>query len=177
MTLVLRTAQEPVSVAAALRSIVRTRDANLPVLAIRTLREIVSASLAARRFEATLTLLFAVVALALGAIGVYGVVSYTVARRTRDLGVRIALGASRRDVTRWVLRLGLLPVVSGLVVGLAAAIALATGLRAALFGIAPTDPVSLGAVVVTLLSASALACWLPARRAANVDPIIALRAE
>ena len=124
-----------------------------------------------------LTFLFGLIALLLGAVGVYGVVSYSVASRTRDIGLRIALGAMRADVMRWVFAKGMQPVLIGLVAGLVAAVAIARAARTLLFGITPTDPLSLGAVVAVLLLTSALACYLPARRAAALDPITALRHE
>ncbi len=177
MTLVVRTAQEPSTLAAAVRAEVWKLDPNLPVAAVRTMQEIVSATVAQRRFQMTLTLLFAVVALLLGAVGVYGVVSYSVASRTREIGLRIALGALRTDVMRWVFAGGFRPVLSGLGAGLVAAIIIARGLRSVLFDVAPADPLSLGSVVVVLVLTSAVACYLPARRAAAMDPIIALRHE
>jgi putative ABC transport system permease protein len=112
-----------------------------------------------------LTSLFAFVALLPGAVGVYGVVSYSVACRTRDIGLRMALGAMRGDVMRWVFSNGMQPVVIGLLAGLGGAIAIAAALRSLLFGIAPADPVSLGGVAVILLLTPGLACYLPARRA------------
>jgi putative ABC transport system permease protein len=177
MTLVVRTAREPAGLAPAVRAEIRKMDSSLPIPAIRTMREIVSASVAQRRFQMVLTLLFAIVALLLGAVGVYGVVSYSVACRTRDIGLRIALGAMRSDVMRWVISNGMRPVLIGLISGLAGAIAIAGGLRSLLFAIAPTDSVSLGSVTVVLLAASGLACYLPARRAARLDPMVALRQE
>ena len=124
-----------------------------------------------------LTSLFALVALLLGAVGVYGVVSYAVTCRTRDIGLRMALGATRSDVMQWVFAYGTRPVLAGLVCGLIGAIAAARVLRGVLYGVAPADPVSIGAVVVVLLAASGFACYLPARRAASLDPITALRHE
>jgi predicted permease len=177
MTLVIRTAQDPAALAAAVRSEVRNMDPNLPISAMRTMRDIVSSTVAQRRFQMTLTSLFALVALILGAVGVYGVVSYAVASRTRDIGIRIALGALRMDVMRWVFAQGMRPVLFGLLAGLTAAVGAAHALRALLYGVTPTDPVSLGSVLLVLLSTSALACYLPARRAAGLDPIVALRHE
>jgi putative ABC transport system permease protein len=176
-TLVVRTAHEPAAVAPAVRAAIRKMDPALPIPAIRTMREIVSAAVAQRRFQMVLTSLFACVALLLGAVGVYGVVTYSVACRTRNIGLRIALGAMKGDVMRWVFWDGMQPVVIGLVIGLAGAVAIAGVLQSQLFGITPADPVSLGGVAFVLLLASGLACYLPARRAARLDPIVALRHE
>ena len=175
MTLLVKTAQDPASVAQAVRAVIRNQDANLPIAAMRTMREIVSATVAHRRFQMTLTTLFALVALLLGAVGVYGVVSHAVASRTREIGLRVALGAARADVMRSVFAFGMRPVLAGLAVGLTGAIALATVLRSVLYGITPTDPLSLGVVVLVLLSTAAVACYVPARRAAALNPTIALR--
>jgi putative ABC transport system permease protein len=177
MTMVVRTAQEPATLAAAVRAEIWKLDRNLPISAMRTMQEIVSSTVAQRRFQMTLTSLFAVVALLLGAVGVYGVVSYSVASRTRDIGLRIALGALRTDVMRWVFAGGMRPVLIGLGAGLVGAIAIASTLRSLLFDVAPADPLSLGTVVLVLLLTSGLACYLPARRAAAMDPMIALRHE
>jgi putative ABC transport system permease protein len=177
MTLVVRTAHEPASAVAAVRAEIRSLDSNLPIPAVRTMREIVSSTVAERRFQLVLTSLFALVALILSAVGLYGVVSYAVACRTRDIGLRIALGAVRRDVMRWVFAHGMAPVIIGLVAGLTGAIVVARMLRSLLFGITPGDPLSISAVVIALLLTSAAACYLPARRAAALDPIAALRHE
>jgi putative ABC transport system permease protein len=177
MTVVARTAQEPASLAPTVRREIRKVDQNLPIPAIRTMREIVSSTVAQRRFQTMLTSLFALVALLLGAVGLYGVVSYSVACRTRDIGLRIALGAMKIDVMRWVFSNGMQPVFIGLVVGLVGAVAAARALRSLLFGITPIDPVSLGTVVLLLLLTSGVACYLPARRAAALDPTTALRHE
>jgi putative ABC transport system permease protein len=138
---------------------------------------IVSATVAERRFQMALTALFALVALLLGAVGIYGVVSYTVTCRTREIGLRIALGAMRKDILGWVLSHGMRPVLIGLAAGLASAGAIAFVLRSLLFGIAPVDPLSLGTVTLVLALTASLACYLPARRAARLDPMATIRQE
>jgi predicted permease len=177
MAVLIRTSLEPASLAAAVRAEVRKMDPNIPIPAVRTMREIVSATVAERRFQMALTALFALVALLLGAVGIYGVVSYTVACRTREIGLRIALGAMRKDILGWVLSNGMRPVLIGLAAGLASAGTIAVVLRRLLFGIAPIDPLSLGAVTLVLTLTASLACYLPARRAARLDPMMAIRQE
>jgi predicted permease len=175
MSLVIRTAQEPSGLAAAVRAEIRKMDPNLPIPGIRTMREIISQTVAERRFQMSLTALFALAALCLGAIGIYGVVSYAVACRTREIGLRMALGARRGNLMRWVFAIGFRPVLAGMAAGLCGAILVGRALRGLLYGIAPTDPIALGVVVVVLLATAMLACYLPARRAAGLDPMIALR--
>jgi predicted permease len=177
MTLVLRTSLEPTLLGRAVRADLRREDPNLPLGEIRTMREIVSAAVVARRFQLELITLFAVVALALGMVGTYGVVSYAVACRTREIGVRLALGATPRDVLRLASAVGLKPVAVGLSAGVVLALGAAQALQSTLYGVTPSDPMTLAAVTALLLACSALACYLPARRAAAVNPMVALRAE
>jgi predicted permease len=177
MTLVIRTADAPARLAGAVRAEIRKLEPNLPIPAIRTMEEVVISTVAERRFQMILTALFAVVALLLAAVGIYGVVSYAVACRTRDIGLRMALGAVEADILRSVLFGGMRPVWIGLSMGLCGAVAVAHAMRGLLFGIAPTDPVSLGGVAFLLLATAILACYLPARRASRLDPAAALRHE
>ena len=177
MTLLVRSAGDPASLAPAVRTVVRGMDPNLPILSLRTMRDVVASAVAERRLQMILTLMFAAVALLLGSIGLYGVVSYAVACRTREIGLRLALGSSRADVMRSVFAHGLPPVAAGLVAGILSAVGAATALRSLLFGIVPIDPLSLTAVAIVLLLTSGLACYLPARRAASLDPLTALRHE
>src|SRR5260370_21137269 len=151
MTLVMRTASDPATLASPVRAEIRKMDPNAPIPNIRTMREIVSASVAQRRFQMVLTLLFAFVAVLLGAVGVYGVVSYSVASRTREIGLRIALGAMQGDVMQWVFSQGMQPVLIGLFEVMFGAIAIATALRSVLFGITPNPPAAVGCCALVLL--------------------------
>jgi predicted permease len=177
MTLVVRTAQEPQTLAPAVRASIRKLDRNLPIPAMRTMRQMVSSSVARRRFQMVLVVLFAVLALALAVVGIYGVTSYAVTRQTQEIGLRMALGAGRAEVVRGVLGQGMRPVLLGLAVGLVAARAGAALVRGLLFGVEALDPWALGGVVCLLLGAAGAACYIPARRAARLDPVTALRAE
>jgi putative ABC transport system permease protein len=177
MTVVIRTTQEPETLAAAVRAQIWKRDNSIPVETMRTMREIVSESVAPRRFQMALVLLFALLALGLALVGVYGVTSYAVTRQTQEIGVRLALGAQRSDLLRSVLTQGLRPVAAGLLLGLALAWTAATAVRGFLFGVAPLDPLALGAVSAALIVTAAIACYLPARRAARIDPVVALRQD
>jgi len=177
MTVVIRAQLDPESLAAAVRAQIRERDNSIPVERMRTMREIMSASVAPRRFQTALVLLFAILALGLALIGVYGVTNYAVARQTREFGVRFALGAQRWDLLRGVLLQHLRPVAAGLLLGLALAWIATTTMRSLLFGVAPLDPLVLGIVCVALAVTAAMACYIPARRASRIDPVLALRHE
>ena len=150
---------------------------DLPVAAVRTQQEILDRSLSRTSFAMTMLAIAALMALVLGAVGVYGVISYTVAQRTREIGVRVALGAQRMDVARLVLKQGLVLTGLGVGVGLVASLGLGRALSALLYGVEPTDPLTIGAVCVALMAVGLAATSLPARRAASVDPIEALRSE
>jgi predicted permease len=175
-SVVMHTAAEPGQVISAARSVLHAQAPDVPPR-FRTFTEIYSASLGPRRFNLTLVLVFAVTALLLAVAGVYGVISYAVTQRTREIGVRMALGARAADVLGLVLRQGLTTTLVGVALGVAGSIGAAHGIRSLLFGVVPTDPVTFVAVAVLLVSIAALACYIPARRATKVDPVTALRYE
>jgi predicted permease len=176
-TLALRTGLAPQALVAPLRAVLRRIDPEQPVFDIRTMSERVALSLDDRRTPMLLLMLFAGVALALSAVGIYGVLAFAVALRTGEIGVRLSLGASRRDILRLVLGDGGRLTALGLALGLAGALAIALALRSQLFGVGVADPPTLIAVVVLIGATALAACWLPARRAARIAPIEALRYE
>ncbi len=173
----LRTNSEPLRVADALRAAVREVNATVPVDRIQTLEKVKSESLANPRLTAGLMTLFAGLALLITAAGIGGVMAVTVSQRTHEIGIRMALGASPAQVQRMVLRQGLTVVAGGLALGIAGAMVLGDVMKKLLFAVQPTDPATFVAVSVVLLLCAAVACWLPARRAATIDPMIALRTE
>jgi putative ABC transport system permease protein len=176
MTLVVRTG-EPLAMLPAVRAVIRRLDPRLPVSDVRTLEDVASAALAQPRFTALLFATFAMLALLLAAIGLYGVISFMAARRTNEMGVRLALGARPRDVVGLVMGEGLALTVAGVLIGSVAAAALARLVETQLFGVAALDPVTFLAVPVLLLAVATLAAYLPARRAAAVSPVDALNAD
>jgi putative ABC transport system permease protein len=177
MTLVMRAQGDPSGLASLVVSKVRARDANLPVSLIETMEDVVSASVRERRLIMVLLGAFAVLALVLAAVGIYGVMAYAVGQRTHEIGVRIAIGASRRDVMGLVLGQTLWLASAGVVVGVLAAVALTRLMRTLLFEVEPGDPMTIAAVVVVLVGVALLAGFVPGRRASRVDPIVALRYE
>jgi predicted permease len=177
VTLHLRTAADQPSAVAAAAEVVRSIDAGLPVYNIKTLDEQRAGSLYDRRMAATLLGLFGLVALLLACIGIYGVMSYSVNQRSREIGIRMALGAHRRSVTAMVLKQGVVTLLTGMTAGIISALGLTRVMTSMLFGLAPSDPVTFGAVSVLLAAVALLACYLPARRAASADPMGVLRCE
>ncbi len=175
-TIVMRTSLPPEGVIPAAREIVRGIDPDVPP-EFRTFAQVFTSSLAARRFNLTLVLAFAGTALLLAVAGIYGVTAYSVTRRTREIGVRIALGAARGDVLRLVLGQGMWTTAIGVSIGIAGSFALTRTTQSLLFGVSPTDAVILAGVSLLLAGVSLLACWIPTRRAMRVDPIVALRYE
>jgi predicted permease len=176
-TYVMRTSQDPSTMANALRSAVRELDPELPLANVLTMQKILSESLGSRRSQTLLAAVFAGAALLLACLGIYGVISYGVARRTNEIGIRLALGAQALQVSMLVLRQGMRPVFGGLFVGVAAALAVGQLIGSFLFGTQARDPAAISAVVVMLLLVAAVACWAPARRASRIDPMAALRDE
>ncbi len=172
-----RAEREPVSLASAVRAEARALDPEQPVTKVRTMEQVISQSTAPRRFNTFLLVVFGAAALLLAALGIYGVMAYSVARRTHEIGVRLSLGARPADVLAMVIRQGMTLVVAGLVLGLAGALALTRVIAGLLYGVQPTDPVTFVAVSVLLAAVALAATWLPAHRAMQVDPAVALRYE
>jgi predicted permease len=177
MALVVRTAGPPASVVPAVRRIVRDLDPTVPIFNVETMSDVVRASTARLSLALTLMTAAAAITLVLGTIGLYGVMAYMVALRTREFGVRVALGADPRHIARAVAMRGLTLVASGVAAGFVLYAIAAPFLRVFLYGVTPSDPVTLGAVTLALVGTASLASWFPARRAARVDPAEALRAE
>jgi putative ABC transport system permease protein len=177
MWVVVRVKGEPAQLSAAARQTVRDIDNGLPAFAMTPLADVVSESIAQRRFSMLLIGVFATVALVLAAVGLYGVVSYSVSQRTPEIGLRMAIGAQRRDVLRLVVGGGMKLAMIGAVIGVAGALALSNVLATMLFELTPLDLVSYSGTAAVLLAVAMVACYVPARRAMRVDPIVALRAE
>ena len=176
-SLVIRHSGSSAPIVASARRIVREIDPTIPITNVQTLSDVVSSVTAPARWSTTLLGVFAGVALITAVLGVFGLLSYMVTQRARELGIRIALGASSRGVQRLVLTRGLALVGAGLAVGLAGAVALTRFMQSLLYGVTPTDPITFVGVSAILVSAAAAASLIPARRATRIDPITALRAE
>jgi putative ABC transport system permease protein len=177
VNLLVRTTIEPLSLAGPVRNQISELDKDQAVFNIRTMAEALSRSVAARRFSMILLAVFAILALVLAAVGIYGVISYSVAQRTREVGIRMALGARTIDVIKLVVRDGLKLVLIGVGVGLAGAFALTRLMTTLLFGVTPTDVVTYAIVALGLVFVALIACCIPARRATKIDPLVALRFE
>jgi putative ABC transport system permease protein len=175
--LVVSTDLEPLSLATAVRRAVWEVDKDQPVSRIRTMEEIVSESVARQRFSMLLLGIFAALALVLAAVGIYGVMSYSVAQRTREFGIRMALGAQRGDVLKLAVGQGLKLVLVGIVIGLGAAFVLTRVMSSLLFNVSPTDPVTFVIISLILIGVAGVASFIPARRATKIDPMDALRYE
>jgi ABC-type antimicrobial peptide transport system permease subunit len=176
-SIVVRTAMPTDEVASSIRHAVAGLDPDLAVAHVRTVRDLVDASVAADRFRTMLLALFALLALVLAGVGIYGVMAYSVGRRSREIGVRIALGAGARQLYAQVLREGLIVAGAGIAVGLAAALAVTRVVSKLLFDVSTTDAVTFCCVPLVLLSIAALACYIPARRAARVDPAVTMTVD
>jgi putative ABC transport system permease protein len=177
MSIVARGEAEPANLTAALRQAVAAVDKNQPVMAVATLESLLSASLADRRFNLSLLGVFAAVALALAAIGLYGVMSYSVSQRTAEIGLRMALGAQESGVLRLVIGQGMKLALAGILIGLGGAVALTRWLETLLFEVSATDPLTFALIALLLTFVALIACYVPARRATKVDPLAALRVE
>lgn len=177
LKLVIRASADPGALAGSIRRVFREVDANLPIEKLATMREMISESLTRQRFYATLLGIFAACALIMAAAGIYSIVTYTVTRRTQEMGIRIALGAERHHVLHLVLGRGLVLTVIGIALGAAGSFAATRLLRSFLFEVAPTDTVVFSAVAVLLGVIALAASYFPGRRATRIDPMIALRAE
>jgi putative ABC transport system permease protein len=177
MTLVLRTSLDPMSLVSAVRKEVSDLDKNLPLYGVQTMDEVLAQEVATQRFNAGALAGFAALAVLLAAVGIYGVMAYAVGQRTREIGVRMALGAERSRVLRMVLNEGLRLALFGVVLGVAAAFGLTRLMASLLFGVKASDPAIFVAVTLALIAVAVAACWIPARRATRVDPVVALRYE
>jgi putative ABC transport system permease protein len=175
--LTVRTQSDPLNLLAAVRGAVQALDKDQPIYRVATLEQLLRRSLAARKFSMLLLALFAALALALAVIGLYSVLAYAVTQRTREIGIRLALGAQASDVLKLVVQQGMALTLMGVALGLVASFGLTRLLKTLLFGVSATDPVTYVAIVLLLAGVALLACFVPARRATRVDPLVALRSE
>ena len=173
----MRTKVDPASVASSVQSAIHAVDPDQPVYDVRTMKEVESVSVAPERLQLILLGLFAILALTLACMGIYGVMAYFVAQRTREIGVRMALGAQTRDVIGMVVGEGLRMALLGAAVGLLGSVFLVRVLSGLLFGVTPHDPLTFGGVTAILIGVALVACYVPARRATVLDPVVALRYE
>jgi putative ABC transport system permease protein len=177
MTFVVRTDGDPKALTGTIREQVRALDPKLPIYAVQTMDEILAESVATRRFSMYLFAAFALIALGLAAIGIYGVMAQSVTQRVQEIGVRMALGARPKDILSMILGQGTWLTVIGVIAGLTGAMIVSRFLRALLFGVQPIDPITYVAVTLVLIVVALFASYIPARRAAKVDPMVALRYE
>jgi putative ABC transport system permease protein len=176
-SLAVRAAGNPLAAAAEVERAIHSIDKDLPVSDVRSMEQLLGVSMAQRRLTMTLLLSFAALALLLAGVGVYGVISYSVRLRTRELGIRMALGAQRRDVLKMILSQGLKLALIGVAIGTPSAFALTRWMETLLFNVRPADPLTFAAIPAVLSLVALFACWIPARRATKVDPMVALRCE
>ncbi len=177
MNLVVRTQSDPHSMVGSIQNAIWKIDRDQPVYEVRTFDEMIGRSLSTRRFVMFLLAVFGAIALALAGIGIYALISYSISRRTHEIGVRLALGAQSRDVVRMVLRNGMMLTVAGVGIGIVAVLLLARLLVTLLYEVGTSDPRAIAGAAVVLIVVASLACYIPARRAAKVDPMTALRYE
>jgi putative ABC transport system permease protein len=175
--LVVRSNNDPLSLVSAVRGEVSAIDKSLAVANVKTMERTITESIAPQRFTLLLIGIFAALALVLAAAGLYGVISYSVAQRTQEIGIRMALGAQAHDVLRLVINQGMFPTLTGVAIGLIGAFVLTRLISNLLFGVSATDPMTFGMIALLLGAVALLACWIPARRATKVDPMVALRHE
>jgi ABC-type antimicrobial peptide transport system permease subunit len=174
---VLRSSVEPSSLIASIRNEIRAIDPESPIYKANTMDELISETTKGQRFIAFLLSILAALAIGLSAVGLYGLISYLVAQRTREIGIRMALGAQHVNILSWAIRQGMLPTVIGMTVGLGASVALTRLMKGLLFEVSATDPMTFVASALLLTSVAFLACWIPARRAARVDPMVVLKTD
>jgi putative ABC transport system permease protein len=177
MSVLVRSEIPPGDLVPTLTGEVQALDHSLPLLHVKTLDEYVSDSVGSTRFEAVLLGIFGGLAFLLTAVGLYGVISYTVAQRTREMGIRLALGANRKTIVKMIVGNGTLLACTGVSIGLAAAFLLSRLVASLLYGVGPTDPLTFLCAPIALIAIAVLASYLPARRAANVDPVVTLRRD
>jgi putative ABC transport system permease protein len=177
MSVVLLANGDPRALASTVRSKLKELDALLPAAKLQTMQQVVSAATRERRFNLALMVFFASTALGLTMIGIYGVVAFLVGRQIREIGIRLALGASRTDILRLILQQGMKPVVAGSLAGLVGSLLAARAVASQLYSVLPWDPLTFAVISALVFFVALLACWLPARRAARVDPTVSLRQE
>jgi putative ABC transport system permease protein len=176
-SVVVRTTGDPMTLAPLVRAAIKDADIGVPIRSMKTLDEVVDAAVAQRRFQLIVVVLFAASALAVASLGIYGVVSFSVARRRTEMGLRLALGAQPVDLLLLVIRQGMTPVALGVLGGIALALSLSSVVRGLLFGVTPSDPGTIAIVLALLVMTALVACLIPARAAASSDPVRALRLE
>jgi len=177
LALAVRTRAGPTALTVAVRQAVMAVDKDQPLSGIKTMEQVVEDSVAGRRFQMSLLAVFATIALGLAAIGIYGLMSYTVNQRTHEIGIRMALGAKRREILHLVMRHGMMLAIVGVALGTVGALLLTRSLSSMLYGVGANDPTTLLSVATLLIGVAALASYIPARRAMRVDPMVALRYE
>jgi putative ABC transport system permease protein len=177
VAIVARTAVDPMNAARDVETAVQSLDRDLPVTKLQPMTALMSEALSRQRLSTVVLAVFALVAMLVAAVGLYGVVAHSVTERTREIGVRMALGAEGRHVLRLFVRQGLVTAAVGTAIGLGGAALLTRVLEHLLFGVTPSDPLTLGSVAFLLLAVALVACYVPARRAARIDPLIALKAD